>query len=164
MPILLLICSVKFYGCNCNLLKIIPSFSKAVANRQLYQPLHTNTKHRSLNVYVTLTFQRHKTQSANCSIAKHKSRVIITNISNTATNNRTFKKYRRIYLELSLNLSNRVLYNTKLFTVPFSNKMALCCNTADVMLTVCIGLCFHSYFYLNCSTKPFIYSIIFNVL
>jgi len=53
-------------------MKRIPSFSKAVANRELY----TNTKHRSLNIYSTSTFHRHKTRSANCSIAKHKSRVI----------------------------------------------------------------------------------------
>jgi len=30
--------------------KRIPIFSKAVAKLQLYQSLHTNTKHRSLNV------------------------------------------------------------------------------------------------------------------
>jgi len=44
--------------------------SKAVANRQWYNQ-QTNTKQRSLNVYVTLTFHRHKTQSAKCSIATH---------------------------------------------------------------------------------------------
>jgi len=72
------------------------SLSKAVANTQLYLPLHTNTKHRSLNIYSTLTFHRQKTRSANCNIAKHISSVIITNINNTTTNNRTFKQYPRI--------------------------------------------------------------------
>jgi len=56
----------------------IPRFSKAIGIRLLYQPSHTNTKHHSLNIYGTLTFHRHKTRSANCSNAKHKSRVIIT--------------------------------------------------------------------------------------
>jgi hypothetical protein len=62
------------------LVKSIPSFPKAIPNTQLYQPLHTNTKHRSLNVYSTLTFHRHKTRSSNSSTAKHKSKVIITDM------------------------------------------------------------------------------------
>jgi len=82
-----------------DLLKInekIPSISKAFFNRQLYQPSHTNTKHRSLNVYSTMNFRSHKTQSANSSFAKHKSSVIITNMNNTTTNSRMFKEYRRV--------------------------------------------------------------------
>jgi hypothetical protein len=53
-----------------------------------------------VKVYSTLTFHRHKTPIANCSIAKHKSRVIITNMNNTTTNNRKFKECPRITIGL----------------------------------------------------------------
>jgi len=51
--------------------KIITSIWKAVANRHLYNQ-QTNTKHRSLNVYCTLTLQELQTRSANWSISQHK--------------------------------------------------------------------------------------------
>jgi len=51
--------------------KIIPSLSKTVANRQLYNQ-QTITKHRSLNIYCTLTLHKLQTRSANCSISQHK--------------------------------------------------------------------------------------------
>jgi len=51
--------------------KIIPIPSKAVANRQLYNQ-ETYTKHRSLNIYCTLTLHKLQTRSENCSISQHK--------------------------------------------------------------------------------------------
>jgi hypothetical protein len=92
--------------------------TKALANRQLYQPLHIKhltidscTNHCTQNHLTidsctnhckkhqtspseflgTLTFHRHKTRSANCSIAKHKSRVLIINMEKTKTNNRSLR-------------------------------------------------------------------------
>jgi hypothetical protein len=36
-------------------------------------------------------------------------------------------------------------------------------NASDIMSTVFIGIYFYFYFHLNCSTKPFLYSIIVNI-
>jgi len=45
-----------------------------------------NTKYHSPNFYDTLKFHRHKTESANSSKAKQKSRAIITDMKKTKTN------------------------------------------------------------------------------
>ena len=58
-----------------------------------------NTKYHSPNFYDTLKFHRHKTESANSSKAKQKSRAIITDMKKTKTN-RTFKECPRIRIGL----------------------------------------------------------------
>ena len=58
----------------------------------------------------------------------------------TIANNRKFKEYRRIEMELSLNLSNLLLYSRKSLTVPFRKKMEVCFNTSDVMATVFVHI------------------------
>jgi len=67
----------------------------------------------------------------------------------TIANNRKFKEYRRIEMELSLNLSNLLLYIRKSLTVPVRKKMEVCFNTSDVMATVFVHIYFSFYFYLK---------------
>jgi len=63
----------------------------------------------------------------------------------TIANNRKFKEYRRIEMELSLNLSNLLLYIRKSLTVPVRKKMEVCFNTSDVMATVFVHIYFSFY-------------------
>lgn len=49
--------------------------------RQLYLTSHTNSKHRSLNLYETLTFSRHVTRRETPALHKHNVRIVITNMN-----------------------------------------------------------------------------------
>ena len=86
--------------------------------------------------------------------------LVLTNMKRTTASNRKFKVYRRIELELSLNLCNWLLYSRKSLTVPFRKKMEVFFNTSDLMATVFV----HTYFYFYLKPQHRAISTLHNLL